>query len=203
VQRAGDLLALQRLARAELPTQRHEARHLVLGELDLLAAERGQGQVGDLEVADAAGRVWGEGDTHGISYVISMDGVLLVGCGQPAVDAGFGWCGGAVDRSEPVVDGSGQLRIGAHPQLEDDVGDAELVAVDQLAQPLQPLDLTWAVVPVTSRGAQGRDEPGLLEISKHALRPAGGLGCLLNRQRVHPVKVTTIVSGLPDGAFGR
>ena len=106
-----------------------------------------------------------------------------------------------MERSEPVVDGSGELRIGAHPQLEDDVGDTQPMAVDQLAQPLQPLDLTRAVVPVTSRGAQGRDEPGLLEIPKHALRPAGGLGCLLDRQRMHPGKATTTVSSLRSGGL--
>ena len=40
----------QRLGRAVLGAHRHEAGHLVLGQLDLLAAEVGQGQVGDLEV---------------------------------------------------------------------------------------------------------------------------------------------------------
>ncbi len=34
---------------AELGPHGHEAGHLVLGQLDLLAAERGQGEVGDLE----------------------------------------------------------------------------------------------------------------------------------------------------------
>ena len=33
-----------------LGPQGHQAGHLVLGELDLLAAEGGQGEVGDLEV---------------------------------------------------------------------------------------------------------------------------------------------------------
>ena len=36
--------------------QRHEAGHLVLGELDLLAAEVGERQVGDLEVGGSAAR---------------------------------------------------------------------------------------------------------------------------------------------------
>ena len=110
-----------------------------------------------------------------------MDGVLFVGRGQPAVDAGLQWCGAAVDRAEPVVHGPGELRIGAHPQLEDDVGDAEVAAVDQLAQALQPLDLAWAVVPVTAGAAQGGDQAGLLQVAQHALRPPGGLGCLLDR----------------------
>jgi hypothetical protein len=49
VQRAGDARAGQRLARAELGAHGHQARHLVLGEADLLAAVLGQADVGDLE----------------------------------------------------------------------------------------------------------------------------------------------------------
>ena len=51
VQRAGDAGAGERLGRAELLAQRPQAGHLVLGEVDLLAAERGEGEVGDAEVA--------------------------------------------------------------------------------------------------------------------------------------------------------
>ena len=50
VQRAGDAGALERLLRAELLAQRHQAGHLVLGEADLVAAELGQREVGDLVV---------------------------------------------------------------------------------------------------------------------------------------------------------
>ena len=50
VQRAGDARARERLASAELAAQRHQARHLVLGEGDLRTADVGQGQVGNLEV---------------------------------------------------------------------------------------------------------------------------------------------------------
>ena len=45
VQRAGDPRALQRLRRAELLAQRHQARHLGLGDLDFLAAEIGEADV--------------------------------------------------------------------------------------------------------------------------------------------------------------
>ena len=48
--RAHDAGALERLAVGELGAQRHEAGHLVLGQLDLLAPEGGEGEVGDLEV---------------------------------------------------------------------------------------------------------------------------------------------------------
>ena len=51
VQRAGDARALQRLGVGVLAAGGHQAGHLVLGELDLLATELGQGEVGDLEVA--------------------------------------------------------------------------------------------------------------------------------------------------------
>ena len=47
VQRAGNPRALERLGLAELGAQRHEAGHLGLGDLDLLAAEVGQGDVPD------------------------------------------------------------------------------------------------------------------------------------------------------------
>jgi hypothetical protein len=50
VQRPGDAGAGQRLAVAVLGPQGHEAGHLDLGQLDLLAAPGGEGQVGDLEV---------------------------------------------------------------------------------------------------------------------------------------------------------
>ena len=45
VQRTGDPRALERLRRAELRAQRHQARHLGLGDLDFLAAEIGQTEV--------------------------------------------------------------------------------------------------------------------------------------------------------------
>ena len=54
VQRAGDPRALQRQHLGVLAAQRHQARHLVFGQPDLLAAEFGEGQVGDL-VIDAVG----------------------------------------------------------------------------------------------------------------------------------------------------
>ena len=47
VQRAGDAGAAQRLGLAELGAQRHQAGHLGLGDLDLLAAEIGERQVLD------------------------------------------------------------------------------------------------------------------------------------------------------------
>ena len=48
VQRAGDAGPGQGLGRPELVPHRHQSGHLVLGQLDLLASERGQGEVGHL-----------------------------------------------------------------------------------------------------------------------------------------------------------
>ena len=55
VQRAHDLRAGERLLALVLAAQRHQARHLVLGETDLLASEFGQGDIGDLEGHAVAG----------------------------------------------------------------------------------------------------------------------------------------------------
>ncbi|GAA2378911.1 hypothetical protein Cme02nite_18250 [Catellatospora methionotrophica] len=55
MQRAGDACPRQRLGGGELTAYRHQAGHLVLGELDLLAAERREGKIGDLEVAGGKG----------------------------------------------------------------------------------------------------------------------------------------------------
>jgi hypothetical protein len=54
VQRSRDAGALEGLRRAELGAQRAQSGHLVLGQQDLLAAERGEGQIGDAEVATRA-----------------------------------------------------------------------------------------------------------------------------------------------------
>ena len=54
------------LRRAVALAQRHEAGHLVLGELDLLAAEVGEGEIGDLEVGLAVG----DGRRVGVVVVI-------------------------------------------------------------------------------------------------------------------------------------
>ncbi len=56
VQRTGDPGAGQGLGGGELLADRHQAGHLVLGERDLLAPERGEGEVGDLEVLAVGGR---------------------------------------------------------------------------------------------------------------------------------------------------
>ena len=55
VQRPGDTSAGERLGRAVLLAQGHEAGHLVFGEDHLLAAERGEREIGDAEVLAGRG----------------------------------------------------------------------------------------------------------------------------------------------------
>jgi len=57
VQRAGDPGAPQRLRLRVFRPHRHQARHLVLGEHDLLAPEVGQRKVGDLERKQFGGHI--------------------------------------------------------------------------------------------------------------------------------------------------
>ncbi len=55
--------------------------------------------------------------------------------------------------------------------------------VEQLAQPLHPVDVARQVLAVSAGRAQRDDEAGLLEVAQHPLGPAGGLCRLLDRQR--------------------
>ncbi len=75
VQRAGDLGAAQRLRGPVLAPRRHQARHLVLGQLDLLAAPLGQSEVGDLEVR--GGRLTHCGLGHVESSLLSVPEALV------------------------------------------------------------------------------------------------------------------------------
>jgi len=56
--------ALERLLALVLGAERHEARHLELGEADFVAAELGEGEIGDLEGRmihrGVGGLLWGE-----------------------------------------------------------------------------------------------------------------------------------------------
>jgi len=49
VERTGDTGALEGLLGTVLGSEGHETGHLALGDLDLLAAEGGEGNVGNLE----------------------------------------------------------------------------------------------------------------------------------------------------------
>jgi hypothetical protein len=65
VQGAGDAGAGQRLLRAVLLAQRHQAGHLMLGQPDLVTAEVGEGDVGDLEVVRGQN---GHGSAPGVGW---------------------------------------------------------------------------------------------------------------------------------------
>ena len=69
VERAGDTRALQRLILAELLAHGHQARHLGLGDVDLLAAIAGQG--------DVAHDVVGHGRLRGKSGRMYIEGAAL------------------------------------------------------------------------------------------------------------------------------
>ncbi len=83
VQGPGDPRARERLAVGELGADGHQARHLVLGERDLLAAEGGQPEVGDLEVG-LGGR---SGGGHAVSVRSSVRKRPGGGCAWPARSA--------------------------------------------------------------------------------------------------------------------
>ena len=77
---------------AELLAQRHQAGHLVLGEADLVAAELGEGQVGDLVVAGLQ-----RGGSHASASPdwAARDGGPMdarMGVGQHEVDSAGGAC---------------------------------------------------------------------------------------------------------------
>ena len=57
VQRAGDARALQRLRRAVFLARGHQARHLGFGDVDFLAAEIGEADIGD-DVIVGGGHEW-------------------------------------------------------------------------------------------------------------------------------------------------
>ncbi len=80
MQGAGDLQAGQGLLRPVLLTGGHQARHLLLGETDLVAAPFGEGKVLDL-VAGSIGSGSGLllGKDCGITHVSFL---FVVGCGR-------------------------------------------------------------------------------------------------------------------------
>jgi hypothetical protein len=56
MKRPGNPGALERLSVAVLGTKRHQSGHFVLGESDFMAAQFGQGQIGNLEVVNGKHR---------------------------------------------------------------------------------------------------------------------------------------------------
>ena len=183
VQRARDARALERLGVGVLGAGGHQAGHLVLGQADLLAAELGQGQVGDLEVG--LGQDGGAGG-HGLSVVAEGVGAAAtssrwcLSCSQLSQSCGRDVLRAGRRGLEPVLDGLAQLGVAAQAQREADVREADLEALQQLAQGAQALELLGAEEPVAGGRAAGLDEAGALDVAQHAGRPAGGLRCLVD-----------------------
>ena len=184
VQRARDPRAPERLGVAELLAQRHQAGHLVLGELDLLAAVVGEADVGHLVV--------GRGRRHRVSIRVvgrwaaaTASSFECFSCSQRS-QSGAGTCSGrsAVASSQPSTAPRSSRPRAAAPG-EGDVGQPQLVPLEQLAQRAQALQLGRAVEAVARAGARRLDQPDALDVAQHARRPAGRLCGLVDRQGVH------------------
>ena len=157
MQRAGDAGALERLRVGVLLADRHEPRHLVLGELDLLAAELGEREVGDLEV----GRAGRGGGRHAVSVSVVGEGcgeaeqahvLLLLVRSQSAELVSAGRVGVGV---EPGAHRAGEVVVEAQAPREADLAEGDVVLGEQLAQRAQPLELGGAVEAVAGRPSAG------------------------------------------------
>ncbi|RAO56445.1 hypothetical protein LUPAC06_03656 [Micromonospora saelicesensis] len=99
VQRTGDPRTLQRLPRGELPPDRHQTRHLMLGQLDLLTPEGRQRQIRHLEIAEVASHARtlphprrGPLESRSTGLMLRTPGHPGPGCGAGAVRS-CGWPG--------------------------------------------------------------------------------------------------------------
>ena len=204
-----DARALERLRRGELLAGRHQAGHLVLGEPDLLAAELGEGEVGDLEVG-ARWRVGG-GASCGLLAVGASD--------RRAAAASSRWCLSCSQRSQSSAGtSSGRCGLGLEPRL-DRVAQLGVVGAGAAAKPTSPRPMSCAAEQL-AQGAQAlqlaRRRRGGSPPPSGAARRARSARCsaacaatsrssprLVDRQRVHDAhNLTTIVSRL-GGAGAR
>ena len=153
--------ARQRLRGGVLLAHRHQAGHLVLGEADLLAAELGQGEVGDLEVVlgqrgGGGHRVLGVGDEVRSGRRPPRAGARAC----PARSAASRSTGTSSGRwacaSNQRVDGGPQLGVGAQALGEAHLAQADVEVPQQLAQRAQALQLGGAVEAVARIRARGR-----------------------------------------------
>ena len=163
VQRAGDARALERLRRGELLARLHQAGHLVLGELDLLAAEVGEREVGDLEVVCGRGpavvvmRL--SSPVAGLARAASEQLLVLVLLpAQPVA-------GGDVRRAARARPRASrptrllELGLAAHSQREARRRRGRCRARQQLAQGAQALELSRAVDAVAGAERGGSISP--------------------------------------------
>ncbi len=202
VQRAHDAGALQRLRSGELLAGLHQAGHLVLGQADLLAAELGQGEVGDLEVGVGTGL----GGAHAVSGVgwgcrarTAASSFSCFSCSkrsQSSAGTSAGRCGSASNHASTA---SRRRLLAAQAQREADVAEAEVVVAEQLRSVRRRCSSAGAVEAVAGGGALGLDQPVALDVAQHPRRPARRLGASwMVRASVNAPNLTTVVS-----RFGR
>ena len=139
----------------ELPPGRHQPRHLVLGQPDLVAAELRESEVRDLEIGRAAI----------VLMVVSTVVIVLVmllkvvvhaaassrscfSCSNRSQSSALDVIGPARLRLEPALDGVAQLRARRDPSGERHVRKRDVEPRQQLLERAQPLELGRAVQPV-------------------------------------------------------
>ena len=201
VQRADDARALERLRVGVLLAGRHQAGHLVLGEPDLLAAELGQREVGDLEVGASWVAValmrspcgWGVR-----SAAAAASSRSCLSCSKRSQSRG-----GDVGRTlglglEPRLDRGAEARRRGAGVARSRCRRGRRRAVEQLAQRAQALQLGRAVEAVADRRAGGLDEPDAARCSAAcaATNPSSRAASLIVSASIRCHNLTTIVSRL-------
>ena len=188
-----DARALQRLRVGVLRAGLHQAGHLVLGEHDLLAAELGQREVGDLEVRARCGG-GGRSSWSPCGWACVVVGVrwrrpaAAGACPAPSAASRLGGTslGRARLASNHASTAARELR-----RRGAGVREADLAEADVVARRAARAACAGAAAhrgrrggsPTPSGGA--RCSPALLDVAQHARRPARGLRSLVDRQRVH------------------
>src|SRR5262245_7602360 len=124
-------------------------------------------------------------------------GVLVLLVAQPVV-------GGHVLRpgrggGQPALDRPRETAVVAQPAGEPDLAKGDAVAVEQLAQGAQALQLARPVEAVAGRRAARLDEADALDVAQHPRRPAGGRRGLVDRERVRGHRETLSRSCQPSG----
>ena len=176
---------------------RHQTRHLVLGQPDLLAAERRQAQIGDLEVGQAAvvlitfsrlvvdlvyaGRGWGRRRSGAAS---SRSCLSCSKRSQSSGSTSSGRLASAFSHRRPppqvaVIDQAGGERH---------VREATLELVEQLLQRAEPLELRGSVDPIARRRRGG--EPGRPARRSGASAPTTRSSRMLRGSSAHPRRQT-------------
>ena len=165
VERAGDARALERLRLAVLLAQRHQAGHLVLGELDLLAAELGEADVGDLVVGGRGGgrHRMGSSGVEGVCAAAAASSFECLSCSQRSQSRRGHVLGTLGARGQPVLHGAAERGSSRRRWAKAMSESPTLVRLEQLAQGAQALELGGAVEAIAGarpgRARRGRRAP--------------------------------------------